>query len=240
LSNSKSWHEEISLKLWQRAGVKPYYAEEGIIVINADCREILPHLPKVDLVLTDPPYGIGEARGKNRTRGQLAQPKDYGVAAWDDAPPPRWLFDWLMEISVSQIIFGGNFFGLPPSSCWLVWDKDNSGDFADCELASDCELAWTNLNKAVRKITWRWNGMLQENMGKKEYREHPTQKPLEVMKWAIKQAADDCMTILDPFMGSGTTLRAAKDLGRKAIGIEIEEKYCEIAVKRLAQQVLPL
>ena len=216
--------------------MKPYYedAAAGIVIYHGDCREILPMLEPVDLVLTDPPYGIGEARGKNKSRGQLAKPKDYGVAAWDDAPPARWMFDWLMEISQHQIIFGGNFFGLPASSCWLVWDKDNSGDFADCELA------WTNLKKAVRKLQWRWNGMLQENMGKKEFREHPTQKPLEVMKWAIEQAPSDCQTILDPFMGSGTTLRAAKDLGRKCIGIEIEEKYCEIAVRRLQQEVLPL
>ena len=217
---------------------KPYYDDgNGIVIYHGDCREILPHLPKVDLVLTDPPYGIGEAAGKNKSRGQLAKPKDYGVAAWDDAPPSRWIFDWLMEVSTYQIIFGGNFFGLPASSCWLVWDKDNSGDFADF---ADCELAWTNLRKAVRKFQWRWNGMLQENMGKKEMREHPTQKPLEVMKWALNHAPDDCLTILDPFMGSGTTLRAAKDLGRKCIGIELEEKYCEIAAKRLAQEVLSL
>lgn len=212
----------------------PYYDEDGITIYHGDCREILPHLPKVDLVLTDPPYGIGEARGKNKTRVQLAEPKDYGVASWDDSPPPRWLFDWLMDISRHQIIFGGNYFGLPSSSCWLVWDKDNTGDFADCELA------WTNLKKAVRRLRWRWNGMLQENMANKEIREHPTQKPLEVMKWAMSHALEDCNLILDPFMGSGTTLRAAKDLGRKAIGIEIEEKYCEIAVKRLAQGVLAL
>jgi DNA modification methylase len=215
--------------------MKPYYEHDGIVIYHGDCREILPQLEPVDLVLTDPPYGIGEARGKNKSRSKCAVAKDFGIAAWDDKPPSRWMFDWLMELSRHQIIFGGNYFGLPPSSCWLVWDKDNGlSDFADCELA------WTNLSKAVRRLKWRWAGMLQENMAEKEYREHPTQKPLEVMKWAIKQAHDDCLTILDPFMGSGTTLRAAKDLGRKCIGIEIEEKYCEIAVKRLAQEVLAL
>jgi DNA modification methylase len=214
--------------------MKPYYEENGITIYHGDCKQILPMLEPVDLVLTDPPYGIGEARGKNKSRGLLADPKDYGCAAWDDAPPSRWMFDWLMEMSSHQIIFGGNFFGLPASSCWLVWDKEINGDFADCELA------WTNLRKAVRRLKWRWNGMLQENMAKKEYREHPTQKPLEVMKWAIEQAPPNCMTILDPFCGSGTTLRAAKDLGRKAIGIEIEEKYCEIAANRLRQEVLNL
>jgi DNA modification methylase len=131
------------------------------------------------------------------------------------------------------IVFGGNFYALPPSQCWLVWDKDNGAtDFADCELA------WTNLPGAVRRIRYRWQGMLQEHMGAdKERRVHPTQKPLPVMRWCIERAPD-AQTIIDPFMGSGTTLRAAKDLGRQAIGIEIEERYCEIAAQRLSQEVL--
>jgi site-specific DNA-methyltransferase (adenine-specific) len=210
----------------------PYYEHGGIVIYHADCREVLPFVGEVDLLCTDPPYGIGEARAKNRTRSNIAAATDYGVAAWDDAPPSRWLFDWLAEISRHQIIFGGNYFALPASSCWLVWDKDNTGDFADCELA------WTNLHKAVRKFVWRWNGMLQEPGARKETRFHPTQKPEAVMRWAIGQAPNDCTLILDPYMGSGTTLRAAKDLGRRAIGIEIDERYCEIAARRLSQNVL--
>lgn len=213
----------------------PYYEKNGIMIYHGDCREIVPQLrsQSIDLLCTDPPYGIGEARGKNKSREQLALPKDYGVAAWDDEPPPSWLFDQLRELTRWQIIFGGNFFALPAASCWLVWDKDNSGDFADCELA------WTNLKKAVRRLRWRWNGMLQENGGiHKEPRLHPTQKPLAVMRWAIGHAPDAAL-ILDPFMGSGSTLVAAKLEGRKAIGIELEEKYCEAAAKRLAQGVLP-
>ena len=132
-----------------------------------------------------------------------------------------------------SIVFGGNYYELPPSPCWLVWDKDNSGDFADCELA------WTNMATAVRKFKWRWNGMLQEKMGqRKEHRQHPTQKPVALLKWCIERLPSSDHTILDPFAGSGTTLRAAKDLGRKAIGIEIEEKYCRIAANRLRQEVL--
>lgn len=216
--------------------IEPYYDLDGITIYNADCREVLPQLAPVDLVLTDPPYGIGEARGKNKSRSKMAVSRDYGVAAWDDAPPDDEVFALIQGMSRHQIIFGGNFFPLPPSSCWLVWDKDNgASDFADCELA------WTNLPIAVRRIRWRWAGMLQEVMGPaKEERYHPTQKPLAVMRWALSIAPDDCATVLDPFMGSGTTLRAAKDLGRRAIGIELEERYCEIAVKRLAQGVLPL
>jgi hypothetical protein len=200
------------------------------------------------LLVTDPPYGIGEARKNHLSRGkpfgsngatsrhQLAFAKDYGQASWDDAPPSEWVFGWLRDITDYQIIWGGNFFGLPAASCWLVWDKDNgTSDFADCELA------WTNLGGAVRRLVYRWNGMLHHTMGvAKEERWHPTQKPIPVMGWAIQRAPAECATILDPFMGSGTTLVAAKNLGRRAIGIELEERYCEIAAKRLRQEVLAL
>jgi DNA modification methylase len=216
--------------------IQPYYDDgKGIQIYLGDCREILPQLGRVDLVLTDPPYGIGEARGKNKTRSKRAVSRDYGCADWDDQPPPRWLLDQIIEKASYSIIFGGNYFGLPASPCWLVWDKDNGqSDFADCELA------WTNLPQAVRRLRHRWAGMLQENMKDKEQRYHPTQKPVTVMRWAIQQAPPDCIKILDPFMGSGTTLRAVKDLGREAIGIEISEKYAEIAATRLSQEVFAL
>lgn len=215
--------------------MKPYYEEAGITIYHGDCREVLPTLGAVDLVLTDPPYGIGEARGKNKSRGKLAISKDYGTSSWDDVTPPDWIFGLLREMSRYQIIFGGNYFPLPPSKCWLVWDKLNG----ECDFA-DCELAWTNLPKAVRRIQWRWAGMLQQNMDRKEFRDHPTQKPLGVIKWALAQAPLDCAVVCDPFMGSGTTLVAAKEFGRKAIGIEREERYCDLAITRLRQDVLDL
>jgi DNA modification methylase len=212
----------------------PYYQDEAVCIYHGDCREVLPFLPKTDLLLTDPPYGIGEARGKNKSRGKLAVAKDFGVSDWDDAPPPRWLLDCAMDRTNHHILFGGNYFGLPPASCWLVWDKDNGeSDFADCELA------WTNLQKSVRRLRYRWAGMLQEPGCRKEVRVHPTQKPEAVMRWALMQAPDGC-NVLDPFMGSGTTLVAAKRLGRKAIGIEREKKYCDLAIERLAQGALGL
>lgn len=215
--------------------MKPYFQGGGITIYHGDCREILPQLPKADLVLTDPPYGIGEAAGKNKSRGKLAVAKDFGNLSWDNAPPSEWLFGLIREKSNWQIIFGGNYFNLPPSSCWLVWDKDNgASDFADCELA------WTNLRKAVRRLKWRWAGMLQEDMKNKEVRVHPTQKPLPVIKWAMRHAPSDCKTVLDPFMGSGTTLLAARALGLSCTGIEREERYCEAAVKRLSQSTLNL
>lgn len=215
---------------------RPYYEHAGITIFHANCLDILPHLPKVDLVLTDPPYGIGADRGQaaraNKQHGKaLAASTDYGFSDWDTAPPDDRLLGLVLNAGMHKIVFGGNYFPLPPSRCWLVWDKQNGdNDYADCELC------WTSLDKPVRRLVWRWHGMFREG---NEERWHPTQKPLGLLKWCIRQAPDDCALILDPFMGSGTTLVAAKQLGRRAIGIEIEEKYCEIAVARLSQEMLP-
>jgi DNA modification methylase len=216
----------------------PYYDHAGIQIFHGDCRDVLEEweglrTQSFDLLLTDPPYGIGEARGKNASRGQLAQATDWGISDWDDIPQVEGVAR-ARAVSRYHIIFGGNYYTLPPTSCWLVWDKDNGDtDF------SDCELAWTNLRKAVRKLTYRWNGMLQAPGCPKELRLHPTIKPEPVMRWALMQAPPGVRTVLDPFMGSGTTLVAAKRLGRQCVGIEREERYCEVAAKRLAQDVLP-
>lgn len=195
-------------------------------LILGDCLEVMQGRGGVDAVVTDPPYGIGEAAGKNKSRGNIAAAKDYGDDDWDDIPPPKAVFDMLRKISNHQIIFGGNYFDLPATSCYLVWDKLNGdNDFADCELA------WTNLQKAVRRIQYRWNGMLRQNNEPRG--DHPTQKPVGVMKWAINHLPADVETILDPFMGSGTTGVACVKLGRKFIGIEISEKYFGIACRRI-------
>lgn len=199
-----------------------------------DCRDILPTLPKVDAVVTDPPYGIGEAAGKaaTRTSGFKAKSsaasavRDYGVADWDNAPIDPELMAEIRAKGKWQIIFGGNYYQLPATRCWLVWDKLNGAtDFADCELA------WTNLPKAVRRITYLWNGCMRANGEKRDG--HPTQKPLGVMKWCVGHLPEPNRTILDPFMGSGTTGVAAVQMGRDFIGIELEPKYFEIACKRI-------
>jgi DNA modification methylase len=227
--------------------MKPYYEHGGITIFHGDCRDVVEdfgHFGDVrfDLLLTDAPYGIGVAKtgrvgsGKRTKSNGFAvlDATDFGDVTWDgdtcaDAMPK------LRALSRHQIIFGGNYYELPPSRCWLVWDKANEGtDFADCELA------WTNLDQAVRKLTFRWNGMLQGAGVPKETRLHPTMKPEPVIRWALLQAPDSVRTVFDPFMGSGTTLVAAKRLGRTCVGIEQEERYCEIAAKRLAQEVLPL
>ena len=192
-----------------------------------DCREILPTLGKVDAVVTDPPYGIGESAKKSASREVLAKPTDYGNDDWDDEPAPPETIAWMLANSRWQIIFGGNYFDLPPTPCVLVWDKLNgANDFADCELA------WTNLPKAVRRLQWMWNGMIRAEKGP---RVHLTQKPLGVMKWCIEHLPEPNRTILDPFMGSGTTLVAAVKLGRRGIGIERSAKYFDIACRRIEQ-----
>lgn len=202
-----------------------------------DCLEVLPTLGKVDAVVADPPYGIGEAAGKNKSRGKpdglahsrsrlLTLATDYGQANWDDEVAQEAVSMAVLQARWS-VVFGGNYYDLPPTSCWLIWDKLNgASDFADCEMA------WTNLPKAVRRIRFLWNGCMRRE--RDIARQHPTQKPIDVMKWCIEHIpAPHNQTILDPFMGSGTTGVACVKLGRKFIGIEIDETYFDIACKRI-------
>ncbi len=213
--------------------MKPYYQDEWVTIYHADCREILPDLPKVDLVLTDPPYGVDIA-GKDKVGGSvLANNTKHLVSDWDSKPIDDVLMGDIIRQGKQTMIFGGNYYTLPPSPCWLIWNK--RGDYPSNNFA-DCELIWTSMSKPSRIYKYFWQGMLQQDMKNKDYHYHPTQKPISVMRWCITQA-DEPQTILDPFMGSGTTVRAALDLNRHCIGIEIEEKYCEIAAKRCSQQV---
>jgi DNA modification methylase len=212
-------------------GIAPYYQEKGSQIFHGDCCEILPHIGLQDLVLTDPPYGLGENARRVASRANATAATDYGEFTWDKEPPSDSTIELVWCAAKQAIIWGGNQFTLPLHRGWLVWDKLNGGnDFADCELA------WTNLPQAVRIFRHRWAGMIRDSENDAP-RVHPTQKPVALFKWCLS-FAPEAETILDPFMGSGTTLRAAKDLGRRAIGIEIEEKYCEIAAKRLSQEVL--
>ena len=188
-----------------------------------DCRDILPTLPKVDLVLTDPPYGIGADVGAGKSADKWAA--DTGDARWDLAPPDDDLMALVLAAGRQAIIWGGNYFRLPPSPCWLVWDKETAG----VTTFADCELAWTNLTSAVRLKRYLWSGPY---MRVKEDRVHPTQKPLPVMEWCAERVPK-AQTILDPFMGSGTTGVACANLGREFIGIEREPKYFDIACRRI-------
>jgi len=221
-------------------------------VIHGDCLSVMKKLPDncIDLVLTDPPYGIGESRKDNASRGKqrgglknnaLGCSRDYPKKEWDNKIPTKEMSDEIKRISKHQIIWGGNYFVeyLENSPCWIVWDKDNGkNDFADCELA------WTNYKTAVRKFKWRWHGMLQEDMKNKDIRQHPTQKPVELMVWCLenylmkKWDKDRRPIVFDGFAGSGTTAVACKKCGCDYILVEKEKDYCDIIHKRLAQETL--
>jgi DNA modification methylase len=219
----------------------PYYQEDGITIYHGDCREVLSGIGQIDLLLTDPPYGIGAARretmgfgdnrGKNGMGGKNPSKRDYGDSAWDDIVCDDLLIQTCRDITVDQVIWGGNYFTLPPTKGILVWDKlRGNTDFADGEMA------WTNANRAMRIFRYRWNGFLVDPTSTDD-RVHPTQKPLALMKWCLS-LYPAAKSVLDPFSGSGTTIVAAKAIGLSAVGIELEERYCEIAAKRLAQGVL--
>jgi site-specific DNA-methyltransferase (adenine-specific)/modification methylase len=214
--------------------MKPYYQDSAVTIFLGDCREIVPTLGHFDLLLCDPPYGIGYSHGG--VGGCAAKSTDFGgvTVYGDDAPfnPLEWL------VFPMVILWGGNHFAsqLPDSKAWLVWDKRDGMKSND---QSDCEMAWSNIGGTARLHRQAWNGMITTGEQRGKSRVHPTQKPVELMTWCISLAGD-VQTILDPFAGSCTTARAAKDLGRKCVCIEREERYCEIGAKRMAQEVFAL
>ena len=221
----------------------PYYSEPGIEIYHGDCREILPALGKFDLLLTDPPYGIGldtanASRGRSRVSSarlhhasKTLRAVDHLLVAGDGEPfDPR----PLLGIAPSAILWGANNYAskLPDSAHWLTWDRQSSGDITDCELA------WVGGHRfrTVRIFRHLWSGVIRgsENAGRSL---HPTQKPVALMSWCLG-FFPEAKTVIDPYMGSGPVAKACKDRGLRYVGIELVEKYCEIAVKRLAQEVL--
>lgn len=216
------------------------YKIEDIInkVHNADCLEFMKLMPDkcVDLVLTDPPYGKMWTRGVNGI-GVLKDKNEDDKTPWDKKIPTKEVFDEMFRVSKNQIIFGGNYFTdyLFPSNCWLVWDKLANLKLGKQIPFAHCELVWTSFNKTVKKYTLRQQGFINDS---KDERVHPTQKPSELLFQILQDWSNNTDIIFDPFLGSGTTAVAAKQLGRKFIGIEISEKYCEIARDRLRQEVL--
>jgi site-specific DNA-methyltransferase (adenine-specific) len=224
--------------------MKPYYDHKGITIYHGDCLEIMPQLEPVDLVLTDPPYGTGFDFTKKRSRTSIIK-RGYGPYKtkdrdWENYKGNNKPFDPVHLLGINKIIiWGANNFAdkLPARNSWLVWDKkahtnsDNHGD---------CELAWTNLSIPIRRYTHLWRGIVRSGRENPKFGEkfHPSQKPQSLIEWCLNLALPFDI-IIDPYMGSGTTLCAAKEMNKKAIGIEIEEKYCEIAARRLAQEMLP-
>jgi len=204
-----------------------------IELYNEDCMSLMARYPDkhFDLAIVDPPYGIGESSNNNKSRSKLSTSKDYGCKKWDDSPPSCKYFDELKRISKNQIIWGANHFieNIPNanSSCWVVWNKENGeNDFADCELA------YCSFRSAVRKIDLKWHGMLQHDMKNKEYRIHPTQKPVALYKWLLHNYAKEGDKILDTHLGSGSIAIACHDYGFDLVGCEIDKDYFDAAMKR--------
>lgn len=190
-----------------------------------------------DLAICDPPYGI---RASNYTRGgtrygnSAAVCKTYALKDWDNQTPDKAYFDELMRVSKNQIIWGGNYFAnlLPNSRCWIVWDKQTAPNNG----YADCELAWTSFDTAVRKVQWRWSGMLQQNMSDKEERIHPTQKPKGLYYWLLHKYAKNGWKILDTHLGSGSIAIACHYAGFDLTACEIDKEYYEKALKRIAEE----
>ena len=213
--------------------IKPYRETKLSKLYHGDCLDIIPELDPVDLVLTDPPYGIKMDKGFDGFGG-FGKPiarKKYLNDNWDSVRPSKKVFDLILTISKTALIFGGNFFAdiLPLSTHWIVWDKKNT-----MPTFGDAELVWTNSKrKSVKIIECEYNGLL----GKEVTRVHPTQKPMKLFIELIEKYSTEVDIIMDCFLGSGTTAVACERLKRKWIGIEIEEKYCEIAAKRIEENL---
>jgi DNA modification methylase len=217
---------------------KPYYADDAVAIYCADCRDILPLIPdkSIDLVLTDPPYGVNldltwlselnVAHSKPANRLDKPVIGDEGMA-----------LDWLFNYS-RWVVFGFPYVFSVKATGWLAWDKQPGLMNTDRTMTTPIEMALTNCWKGFRLVRCMWAGYMRDN-GEYRFR-HPTQKPQKVVNYCLNKASAVHDLILDPFLGSGTTAFCAKKLGRKCIGIEIEEKYCEIAAKRCSQMVMRL
>jgi len=186
------------------------------VLYLGDCRDVLPQLGRVDAVVTDPPYGIakvwkgGGGYGWGRARSETVARNE-----WDDAPPSDEVLDWMLS-SKSQIIWGGNYFNLPPSRCWLIWNKPERGF-----TLAEAEMAWTSFDSVVRVF---------DCPRSEPDRQHPTQKPLSLMKWCVEKTRG---LVCDPFMGSGTTGVACAKLARSFVGVERDERWFDLSCRRI-------
>jgi site-specific DNA-methyltransferase (adenine-specific) len=208
---------------------------DKITITNEDNMLLMSRYPDnyFDLAIVDPPYGINMDGGKIGDNN-CGKAKDYTQKDWDKEPPSLEYFKELMRVSKNQIIWGANHFisRMPfDSSCWIIWDKDNSGNFADCEMA------WTSFNTAVRKYKFRWNGMIQGDMKNKEVRIHPTQKPVALYKWLLDKYAKQGDKILDTHLGSGSIAIACHDYGFELTACELDIDYYNKAVERIKNHV---
>jgi site-specific DNA-methyltransferase (adenine-specific) len=202
-------------------------------VFLMDCMEGMRQYPDnyFDLAVVDPPYGIGIAKNGNVGGVKLAKVKDYGSKNWDLCIPNREYFTELQRASKNQIIWGGNYMieYLTNTPCFIVWDKNNTGNFADAELA------WASFSSSTKIYKYTWNGMLQQNMKDKEHRIHPTQKPVALYDWIFKNYAKEGDKILDTHLGSGSSRISAWKNKLDFTGYEIDEDYFNASEKRFQQ-----
>ena len=207
---------------------------------NMDCMEAMKQFPDkfFDLAIVDPPYGGITPGGymKNNTGGRgAAAPRQYNMSLWAQEAPSNEYFKELFRVSMNQVIWGGNYFQTKinmDSQCWLVWDKENGSN-----KYADCEMAWTSFNKATRIFRFMWNGMLQGNMKNKEDRIHPTQKPVALYNWILKNYAHKGDKILDTHVGSASSLIACHRAGLEYWGFEIDPVYYANAKERLDKEL---
>lgn len=209
---------------------------DKLTITNEDNMELMKRYPDnyFDLAIVDPPYGIdmdgGKIGGNNATRAT-----DYMKKEWDSSAPNILYFTELKRVAKNVIIWGANHFieNIPNSnsSCWVVWDKDNTGNFADSELA------YTSFKTAVRNFKFRWNGMLQQDMKNKEVRIHPTQKPRQLYNWLLDNYAKEGDKILDTHLGSGSIALACHERGYELTACELDKDYYEASIKRIKNHI---
>lgn len=238
--------------IYKDLGDNPYISEK-IQIYNFDNMELLKQTPDnyYSLSIVDPPYGINVAKtgklggdkpfAKNGKRIKAVASTDYGAKEWDSKPPDKDFFIQLKRVSRNQIIFGANYFveNIPNANsfCWIVWDKDNTGDFADSELA------YTSFDTAVRNFKWRWNGMLQQNMKNKQKRIHPTEKPIKLYEWILKNYAKEGDKILDTHGGSMSIACAVFNVNQfekmnlSLTLCELDEEYFKAGIERFKNHI---
>jgi DNA modification methylase len=207
---------------------KPYYQDDLVTIYHGDCAEIVPQIGRFDLLLTDPPYGIGKSGQKMSVcKNPKHNRKHHDDFGWDDSAPD---ISFALASCDNHVIWGGNYFSgqLPPSMGWIVWDKGQRIN------QSDCELAYTSFQSALRSITVNRAEIMADGSV------HPTQKPEKVIRFSLNYAMQkaEIQNVLDPFMGSGTTLAVCRREGIRSVGIDREEKYCDIARQRVQQRSL--
>jgi site-specific DNA-methyltransferase (adenine-specific) len=214
-----------------------------ITITNEDNMELMARYPDkyFDLAIVDPPYGINiqKMNYTQSTKGGIAKRNDYSnITDWDSNVPNKEYFNELFRVSKNQIIWGGNYFELPLTKSWIVWDKKTeekySNDFADCEMA------WSSFDKPAKVVRYLWSGMLQPNMKDKQKRIHPTEKPYQLYKWILDKYAKQGDKILDTHLGSGSIAIACHDYGYDLTACELDKEYYDKAMERINNHVAQL